>query len=572
MTSTAAVQNEIQRFLKSIEPEVLCIVGDWGVGKTYNWQANLERLKIERSIGLSRYSYVSLFGINSLDNLKSSIFENLEFLVPEGESAMDRLVSGGNKAFRNAKRYTDLASAAPFIGNAISKFQPHLFSAVRNQILCIDDLERRGNGLNVKDVLGLVSFLREQRGCKVALLLNEGQLDKEVGAKEFGDYFEKVIDTKLVFAPTAEEAVGIAINGKDDVSKLTAEYCTKLRISNIRVMKKIERLLSLLMPVLKDFDKEIIRQVVHSTVMFGWSKFDTGANPPPLDYLKVGSMFRYIDRKNGKAPSKDETRWDSVISSYELDSLDAFDHTLLEFVKTGILDIDEITLRATEANESLLRRSQAGSFEGSWRCFHDSFADNEDEVCSSLLEGVKKNFDILGLSNVDDVVGIFRDLEREQMADSLVDLAIEKGSSSFWLPDDPFNRQVKDRRLHNTMVQRRKLAKPALEFEEDLVKTAQTFDREKIAQLAQVPTERYRDLFDSRSGEQLRRVVLSALEHRKISNASDDQIAIVRKAEEALREIGSRSRLNALRVRKYGISISTGDSPTPKIDQDGEVD
>jgi hypothetical protein len=37
-------------------------------------------------IGLSRYSYVSLFGIASLDALKASIFENLEFLVPQGSS------------------------------------------------------------------------------------------------------------------------------------------------------------------------------------------------------------------------------------------------------------------------------------------------------------------------------------------------------------------------------------------------------------------------------------------------------------------------------------------------------
>lgn len=41
------------------------------------------------------------------------------------------------------------------------------FMTVREQVICIDDLERRGKNLDVVDVLGLISFLCEQRKCKV---------------------------------------------------------------------------------------------------------------------------------------------------------------------------------------------------------------------------------------------------------------------------------------------------------------------------------------------------------------------------------------------------------------------
>ena len=34
--STALVEKEIERFLASPEPEVLCLRGKWGVGKTYS--------------------------------------------------------------------------------------------------------------------------------------------------------------------------------------------------------------------------------------------------------------------------------------------------------------------------------------------------------------------------------------------------------------------------------------------------------------------------------------------------------------------------------------------------------
>src|SRR3712207_2036559 len=78
--STDLVNSEVVKFLKSQAPEVLCIRGKWGVGKTYTWTTRLEEVQTSGKIALQRYSYVSLFGINSLDELKFSIFENVVIL------------------------------------------------------------------------------------------------------------------------------------------------------------------------------------------------------------------------------------------------------------------------------------------------------------------------------------------------------------------------------------------------------------------------------------------------------------------------------------------------------------
>jgi hypothetical protein len=547
MTSTVAVQNEIDRFLKSTEPEVLCIVGEWGVGKTYNWQTSIERMRRERSVGLSRYSYVSLFGINSLDGLKLSLFENLDYLVPEGASSMARLLS-------NAKQYTDVVSAAPVIGNVVSKLQPHLFSAIRSQIICIDDLERRGCGLSVKDIFGLISFLREQRNCKIALLLNKNQLEEE-SEKEFDDYFEKVIDTSVVFAPTAADAVGIAVSNDDEKSKLISEFCIKLGVSNIRVIKKIERLVRLVAPHVAEFGPVIGRQVVHSVVIFGWCKFDAGARPPPLDYLKVGSLSRYVDRKNSKnQPSKDEARWDETIARYEFNYLDDFDLVLLEFVRDGILDVEKITQSAREQSESYIRQVKAGSVGSAWRVFHDSFDDNEEEVCQSLMKGIVENLDVVAIRDVDAVLTVFKGLDRNDLVETLIAFVSKNGKKSFWLADDFFLGPVQDQTLRDTAARHREAAKPELNFEADLIASAETFTAEKMAQLAQVPIEQYRDLFLSRIGDQRTKLILSALDHRKYVNASADQREVVRRAEAALKEIASTSRLNALRVARYGVT------------------
>ena len=59
---------------------MLCINGAWGVGKTFLWRQALDQLRKAGSLPFTRYSYVSLFGLNSLDDVKSALFENMEWL------------------------------------------------------------------------------------------------------------------------------------------------------------------------------------------------------------------------------------------------------------------------------------------------------------------------------------------------------------------------------------------------------------------------------------------------------------------------------------------------------------
>jgi hypothetical protein len=240
MTTTNIVRDELKRFLYSTDPEVICVTGAWGVGKTFTWQTEFDTARADKKIGLHAYSYVSLFGLNSLDGLKLAICENLESSETSHESLSDRGRRFLELLASRAARYRQLAQGIPAIGQFLSTAGLLYFSVVRSQIICIDDLERRGLGVELKDVFGLISFLREQRACKIILLLNEDGLDQDKA--EFDKYFDKVIDTKLVFVPTSAEALEIALTSNDEGTALLCQYCQILRISNIRVIKKLERL------------------------------------------------------------------------------------------------------------------------------------------------------------------------------------------------------------------------------------------------------------------------------------------------------------------------------------------
>ena len=75
MTSTDIVRGEINRFLRLIEPEVICVTGAWPPGISTLGRPSWMRLGGIINSGSNRYSHASLFGINSLDGLEMGLFE-----------------------------------------------------------------------------------------------------------------------------------------------------------------------------------------------------------------------------------------------------------------------------------------------------------------------------------------------------------------------------------------------------------------------------------------------------------------------------------------------------------------
>lgn len=554
MTSTELVQTEIRRFLLSAEPEVLCITGDWGVGKTYTWQKILEEAKSDKSVALERYSYCSLFGINSLDGMKLSLFENMEFLDAAPGNVLEKAVHGAKSLGTQAKKLASIAPALPYVGGLLSKAGPLYFSLVREQIICIDDLERRGTGLSVKDVLGLISFLREQRRCKVMLLLNADALDES--KPEFESLFEKVIDARLIFAPTAAEAVAIALSSQDKVAETLRSSCATLGISNIRVIKKIERLARQIEPFLKPLAPEVTTSAVRSLVMFGWAKYQPD-QAPSLDYIRGDSMVRYIERKNSKTEaSPKEKEWDAILERFEFRRLDNLDYELLKFVDGGILDPISIGERAKEINEQLSLHKESGSFEQAWRPFHDSFEDNLDEVVHSLVNGAKDNFRVVSLSNLDETIRILKEFGRASEAQDVLSFFVTYKPSTFWdTKREFFQHRPYEIEVNSVIAAHQAKEDEAFILDVELVEAARTYNPEKIKKLAEVSIDEYYRVLKTKRGDDLRIFVLAALEFRRIANASPEMREVIRRMEEALRKVASESALNAIRSRKYGIDI-----------------
>jgi hypothetical protein len=562
VTPTERAQAEIKRFLSTEDEETLCFSGHWGVGKTYTWQTILKMVTNTNEVGLKRYAYVSLFGINSLDDLKLTIFENSDFLLKEDASTAGQAKEAGNWLFGWARKSTPIASELPLIGKLIKSGGALFFSTVRDQIVCIDDLERRGSGLAVKDVLGLISFLKEQRHCKVALLLNEDELD-DGGRAEFDGNLEKVIDVKLAFSPTAAEAVANALTAPGSANDQLKANCTRLGIANIRVIKKIERHARQLEPLLAGLHDRVNQQALQSLCLFAWSKYQPEV-APPLDFLKSKRGGDFAGLGNREEPISEEGAWNAMLQVYDFGVIDDFDAAILDGIEVGYFDPERVKAEAEKVHRERVRQDQDGAFAVAWRPYHDTFSDNGEEVGQSLYDSFKTNIVTITPSDLHATREVLKCVGQAERARELLALYVAERNEgrTFW--DLDRHRQFRnftDAEMIQAFTDKlASYAEAPVNPTDVLVKIdgSNSWNDHDLDLLAALSADDYERIFMDCTGDRLHAAVSAALQFSRIGNATPAMQAITNNARTALQRIAGRSPLNAMRARKYGVQVDQG--------------
>lgn len=202
-------------------PELRAIVvdGPWGAGKTYfakKFAKDNAELIEEKGM---RFAYVSLFGATSLAEVRSRIC-----LTGDGWQKAAAKIKAPETLFG-----FDLGN----IGSVAKEVIEDRF--LRNLFVCIDDLERADTNVSVNEVLGLVSELTQERGCKCMLLLNADELQNR---DVFKTYTEKVFDLELAFKPRPEDVIHIGLP-KEKWAALALPVFQRVRYANIRVMQRV---------------------------------------------------------------------------------------------------------------------------------------------------------------------------------------------------------------------------------------------------------------------------------------------------------------------------------------------
>lgn len=558
--SLGLIESETRRFLATPDPEILCIRGKWGVGKTFAWRKHLSEARDEKRLANLSYSYVSLFGLNSLDDLRFAIFENtvesVDLLSGPDMNTFRNLLSKSSNTGRRQRPLLDLVLAAFNRKTVSDVLYRTAFLGVRNQLICFDDLERAGSALDLRDVLGLASFLKEERRCKVVMLLNDEQMSRE-NKREFHLQVEKVADTSIKFEISSAEAAQIAITGTSDSDIIISNRVNQLGITNIRTIKKIERLARRVLSVLSDFDETIANQAITIVVLACWSANEVDA-APPRDFLKTYNRIIRSLREN-KDDSAETLKWVSALKDYPYTSTDELDMIILDCAHDGYLDEARLKETAQMLQDRARGSSRDNEFIRAWEeLYHGSLSTDDDVFLDSLYRGAIENAKSISPVNINGTVRMLRECGRDEQASNLISEYVtahqDEGFYFFNIKNHHFSMPdgIDDELAAAFASQLEALVDDRAPL--DVLRSIserQQWDEQDIALMAKQTAADFERYFEKLQGNEMRRTIdLLLLIGRSGQNHSKQ---ILSATTDALLRIAAKSPLRARRIAAFGI-------------------
>jgi hypothetical protein len=380
--------------IKENKEVVISISGEWGLGKTYFWNNFIKKYK-DLELKDKQIAYVSLFGICSLNDIKTSIL--LQASPTKNKiSWIDKKIVTPLKNVKSSLKLDDLSMSFGFdaLGSIFTLLTTGDF---KNVIVCFDDFERMSSIVNLKDVLGLISELKEQKNCKIVMILNEKELEKLTDIEKkphseiFSLYKEKIIDYDFVYEPTLEENIKIAIKKQNIKFKqeIMLKNLQKFKIKNIRVLEQIFKKLKKFEFILdRLYHQNVIDEFLDTTIaVLGF-------------ILKDGKKIEdYLKEKSEHDVSKMSDEEYSNVNLIEFKksifiSNDAFiESIILDFLDKDRLNEDLLLQILDEKNIHLKRYEIKQEIQDKWLNLHIDFSYNKDDFAKEIQKIILENQD-----------------------------------------------------------------------------------------------------------------------------------------------------------------------------------
>lgn len=323
MSSTKIIKTRLKELLKFEKAFGIAINGDWGVGKTFFWQELIKDNFVDEKI-----AYISLFGQETIQQIKNDLL--LQVYTQNGFTKKIKDKIGSFKLY------------GMDISLALSWFEKKDFE---NVIICFDDFERMSDKLKLKDVLGLISELKEQKNCHVLMILNKGELKDE----DLSKYKDKIIDYYFNYAPTPEESYSLVKESLKVFQDYPLEYFQKHNINNIRVIKRVINALNdysfveELVKEHKDIERELVENILEISTInaidlsVDFEELSRYSNPYDLEELK---NQEYGQPSREKAKNEDFEKLLNYInfgnSGYF--HMSDFTHNVVSYVKNSLIE------------------------------------------------------------------------------------------------------------------------------------------------------------------------------------------------------------------------------------------
>jgi len=550
------VKSVVKRFLRSKSPEVVVIKGGWGVGKTFTWRRILEDHKGD-IVGVTRYSYVSLFGIQSIAELRTAIFTRSVEIDLIGKQVDWELVNKKwmevlwSKSTQFAHWLQDAVGAMGSYGRVITIGLDKIAgSLTRNMLICLDDFER--SSLRADDVLGLISELKEERGCKIVVLFNHEQLGERAVA--YSSFREKVVDIELLFNPAPGEAVDWALPADLPMRAEISDFCSLLELRNIRVMRRMAEIWRLLYEHASHLHERVQSQIAQAAVIGTWCSFDKSGRAPSIGYLRMFGRGEAPDSEDDV--SDDDRRWSALLHEAGFVMFDELDAAILDVIDRGYVEETAFIAEAAAQDQRCRAGDENRDWESAWNLFQNSFENNEAELVERLDVATRNFMTHISIIKLDRTVALLRELGEGRRADNLVEEFVGARRDTpeiFELSEYAFAERPADPYLisrFNALSQQQTTLVSLRDAVTQHVNAGGWGRDHELAVRAASSNDFYAFFKDPGSIG-----VDRAVGACQRASTWEDGAAIASKVTEALQRLGREGNLNAIRVKRFGVHV-----------------
>ena len=330
------------------QPGAILLKGGWGVGKTHFWKEH-----IKPKLGEQKCVYVSLFGLQSVEQLKNRLVTDALTGNLVDSSAMAEInrkavglarsvKSGAAKLIAGYTKKKFDIDIEPWFEVVNIKLDPILMFP-KNLVVCLDDLERCS--MPLKTLLSTVLELTEEYGARMLVIGNEEEILKDSEqANDYKKQKEKVIWFDLLWATSPEIVF-------DHFLKASAEVASHERIrpfkhnilsaftssghKNLRTLQKIIRSIEL---VTVGNDPSIADSHIRLLTALTILNVDANLSGDPWPYRPDSYTKATLnkDEANLAHANNEAVAFRNVF--FEDQYSQVFSNAIYQFVRTGVFD------------------------------------------------------------------------------------------------------------------------------------------------------------------------------------------------------------------------------------------
>jgi hypothetical protein len=402
-------ERALEEFLKSGNNiKVFAVKGDWGVGKTHLVKTFLAGAR-------QSYRYSSIFGVSTIEELKMQLWSNFNSDTKADEKQKNwDLRNLFTKATKNSKDLGNLVEAVPRMGEYGIGFTPAVITlasnfivnrALQNQLICIDDLERRSANLSLNEVLGFIENLVEDKNCKVIIIYNEEKLrENQESNSVLMEYREKVIDFEINLDPSLTDNFRIGFGENDPDEDVIFNYFARarVRVNNIRVLKRIKLHLDKVRPAINSFLPEVRYKIINEIIFMTLAKLDASF-PVNLDKLMSLGSFQNI-LNSGEDAEKDFYLHASGLGYTE----SVISNEIFRLVETSICNYEVIQDEGEKLNSVEKNHKIEKKLSEAYKPYSESFESSEEDLRKNLTDFLEKYCDFLDFRKIQGLTDISR--------------------------------------------------------------------------------------------------------------------------------------------------------------------